>query len=175
MSSIFFADIISDTAQRFGVDWPHLIAQSLSFLIVAGLLYVFAYKRILEVLEERRQRIAESLANAEKIKEQLAQTEVARKEILERANSEANKLIEEARAAAVRVQEQESQKAIRTAEEIIAKAREATETDRARMLTELKREVGKLVVNTTVKVTGKVLTPEDQNRLIQETNRELAA
>ena len=58
----------SNTAERFGVDWPHFIAQVISFLIVAILLYKFAYKPILQVLEERRQRIAEGLANAEKIK-----------------------------------------------------------------------------------------------------------
>ena len=43
------------------------------------------------------------------------------------------------------------------------------------MLAELRREVGRLVVETTAKVTGKVLTPDDQKRLAEETNRELAA
>jgi F-type H+-transporting ATPase subunit b len=52
---------------------------------------------------------------------------------------------------------------------------EAATADHARMLAELKRQVGKLVVDTTVKVTGKVLTPEDQQRLAEQTNRELAA
>jgi F-type H+-transporting ATPase subunit b len=43
------------------------------------------------------------------------------------------------------------------------------------MLAELRREVGRLVVATTTKVTGKVLTPDDQKRLAEETTRELAA
>jgi F-type H+-transporting ATPase subunit b len=43
------------------------------------------------------------------------------------------------------------------------------------MLTELRREVGRLVVETTSKVTGKVLTPDDQKRLADETTRQLAA
>jgi F-type H+-transporting ATPase subunit b len=43
------------------------------------------------------------------------------------------------------------------------------------MLAELRREVGRLVVDTTAKVTGKVLTLDDQKRLAEETNRELAA
>ena len=45
----------------------------------------------------------------------------------------------------------------------------------ARMLAELKREVGRLVVETTAKVTGRILTVEDQQRLAEETNRQLAA
>jgi F-type H+-transporting ATPase subunit b len=84
-------------------------------------------------------------------------------------------LIEEARAAAARVQEQETQKAIAAAEQIMAKAREAAAQDHARMLAELKREIGHLVVETTTRVTGKVLTPDDQQRLAQETTRQLAA
>jgi len=175
MNSFMLASIVSDTARQFGVDWPHLIAQVISFLIVAGLLYKFAYKRIQDVLEERRQTIAQGLANAEKIKAELAGTEASRKEILDRANTEANRLIEQAKEAALKVQERESQKAIREAEQILANAREAAEADRNRLMSELRQELGRLVVNTTIKVTGKILTPEDQQRLAEETNRELVS
>ena len=167
--------MIAETARAFGVNWPLFISQTISFCIVAFLLHRFAYKPILNVLEERRQRIAEGLANAEKIKAELAKTEQSRKQVLEAANGQATQLIEEARAAAARLLEQESQKAIATAEQIIAKAREAAEADHARMLTELRREIGQLVVRTTAKVTGKVLTVDDQRRLIEDTNKELAA
>jgi F-type H+-transporting ATPase subunit b len=165
---------IQEIAKTFGVDWPHLGAQIISFCIVCALLYFFAYKRVLTMLEERRQRIAEGIANAEKIKSELARTEAQRSDVLSQANAQATKLIEEARAAAARVQEQETQKAIAAAEEIIRKAREAAAADHARMLAELKREVGRLVVQTTATVTGKVLTPEDQRRLAEEATRQVA-
>jgi F-type H+-transporting ATPase subunit b len=160
---------VQEIARTFGVDWPHLGAQIISFGIVCALLYKFAYKRVLQMLQERRQEIAEGLANAEKIKAEVARTEAQRQEVMAQANVQATNLIDEARAAAARVQEQETQKAIAAAEQIIAKAREAAEADHARMLTELKREVGKLVVQTTATVTGKILTPEDQRRLAEET------
>ncbi|PYJ55531.1 MAG: ATP synthase F0 subunit B, partial [Verrucomicrobia bacterium] len=99
MNHLFFFANIGDDLGHLGVDWPHFIAQIISFLVVAGLLYKFAYKPILKVLEERRQRIADSLANAEKIKAELARTEAARQEVLNQTNLQANKLIEEARAA----------------------------------------------------------------------------
>jgi F-type H+-transporting ATPase subunit b len=165
----------TDTANTFGLDWPHFIAQCISFCVVAGLLYKFAYQPILTVLEQRRQRIAEGLANADRIKAELARTEAMQREVLDKANTQATKLIEEARAAAARVQEQETQKAIAQAEQIIAKAREATAIERAKMLTDLRREVGMLVVQTTSQVIGKVLTPEDQQRLSEEARRQLAA
>ena len=164
-----------DTATRFGVDWQHFAAQCISFGIVAFLLHRYAYKPILAVLEERKKRIQESLENAEKIKQELASAQTKAHEVMVQAGQEASKMIEEARAAAAKVQEQETQKAIAAAQAIVDKAQQATRAEHARMLTDLRREVGRLVVETTAKVTGKVLTLDDQKRLAEETNRELAA
>jgi F-type H+-transporting ATPase subunit b len=157
----------------FGVDGPHLIAQIISFCIVCFVLYRYAYRPILKMLEERRQLIAQSLADTQKIKAELTQTEAQRREVMMQANAQATQFIEEARAVAVRLQEQEAQKAIATAEQILAKAREAAAQDYERMLADLKREVGRLVVQTTAMVTGKILTPEDQKRLAEETAKQL--
>lgn len=166
---------MGDTLQTLGIYWPKLIAQTVNFGIVLFVLWRFAYKPVLELLAQRREKIAESVANADKIKAELARTEAARQEILDKANTSANKFIEEARAAAAKVLEVETQKAIATANQIIAKAKESNDAELARMKTELRREVGRLVVSTTAKVTGKVLTLDDQQRLADETNRELAA
>jgi len=166
---------IQEIARTFGVDWPHLIAQMVSFGIVCVLLYWFAYKRVLTMLEQRREQIAQGLANTEKIKAELAKTEAQRQELIANASAQANKLIEEARAAAARVQQQETQKAIAAAEQIISKSREAATQDYARMLTELKRDVGHLVVQTTAAVAGKILTDEDHRRLAEETAKEFMA
>ena len=165
---------MQEIARTFGVDWSHLGAQIISFCIVCALLYKFAYKRVLAMLEERRQEIAEGLANAEKIKAELARTEAQRQEVMAQVNAQATKMIEEARAAAASVQERETQKAIAAAEQIVVKAREAASQDHLRMLSELKREVGRLVVQTTAAVTGKVLTPEDQRRLAEEAAKAVA-
>ena len=50
---------VQEIATTFGVDWSHLVAQVVSFTIVCALLQRFAYKRILNMLEERRQQIAQ--------------------------------------------------------------------------------------------------------------------
>ena len=164
---------IEEIARTFGVDWPHLLAQIVSFGIVCALLYRLAYTPILKILQARRQQIADGLANAEKIKAELARIEADRHAILARAGEDGKHLIEEARAAAARVQAEETRKAIASAEQVLVKAREATDRDRARMLAELRREVGRLVVQTTATVTGKMLTPDDHRRLAEETARQL--
>jgi F-type H+-transporting ATPase subunit b len=168
-------DLAKSIGEQFGFNTSLFVSQVISFLIVALLLRKFAYKPIVNVLEARRQEIAQSLANAEKIKQELAQTEAARLKIMADANTQANKLIEEARAAASKVQEQETQRAIAAAEQIIAKAREAAALDHQRMLQDLRKEIGQLVVRTTAQVAGKILTMDDQKRLIDETNKQLAA
>src|SRR6267142_77519 len=160
---------IDQIARSFGVDWPHLIAQIVSFGIVCALLYRFAYRRVLAMLDERRQRIAEGLANAERIKAELARTEVQRREVIGQANSQATMLIAEARAAVARIHEEETQKAVAAAEQILTGARERSVQDHAQMLAELKREVGRLVVETTAAVAGRVLTADDQRRLAEQT------
>jgi F-type H+-transporting ATPase subunit b len=166
---------VAQIARTFGVDWQHLGAQIISFGIVCAVLYKFAYQRVLAMLEERRQQIAQGLANAEKIKAELDRTEAQRQEVMTKAYAESAKVIEEARAAAARVLESETQKAIGAAEQIMIKAREAAAQDHERMLAELKREVGRLVVRATTTVTGKILTPEDHLRLAEETAKEVAA
>jgi F-type H+-transporting ATPase subunit b len=160
---------IQQIASTFGVDWPHLLAQMISFSIVCILLHRFAYKPILKILEERRLQIAQGIAETEKIRAELARAEAKCRDIILQADGQATKLIEEAHAAAGRVQQQETQKAIAAAEQILIKSREAAAQEHARMLLELKREVGQLVVQTATMLTGKILTKEDQRRMAEGT------
>ena len=160
---------------NLGVDGPKLIAQLINFGIVLLVLWKFAYKPVLEMLENRRQKIAQSMDEAEQIKTELAETQAERDKVMAEANQRAEKLIADAKEAAKQVGEAEGQRAVKQAEEIIRKAGEATEADREKMMAELKAEIGRLVVETTAKVSGKVLTAGDQQRLIDETNKELAA
>jgi F-type H+-transporting ATPase subunit b len=168
-------DTVRDTADTFGWDPKLFFSQVISFIIVAYLLKRFAYKPILGVLEQRRQQIAQAHLNAEKIKRQLAEAEQRHAEILAKANAEAQKMIEEARSSASHLADRKQQEAIAAAEQILAKAREASTIEHERTMTQLKRELGRLVVETTAKVTGKVLTPDDQRRLQDEAARSLSA
>ena len=164
---------IEQIARTFGVDWPHLIAQTISFSIVCALLYWLAYRPILLMLDQRRQQIAQGIANADKIKAELAKTEALRHEVLAAAHVDAKGLIEDAHAAAARVQAEETAKAVAAAQEIIARAHEGAAQERLQLLAELRHEMGRLVLQTTATVTGKILTAEDHRRLVEETARHL--
>jgi F-type H+-transporting ATPase subunit b len=169
-----FTDTLRDTADTFGWNPWLFFSQVISFAIVAFLLRRFAYKPIQAVLEERRRRIEEGLLNAEKIKKELAEAQKRYAEILAKGNADAQKMIDEARESSTHLAERKQQEAIAAAEQIIAKAREAAALEHERTMDSLKRELGRLVVDTTAKVTGKVLTSEDQRRLQEEALRQLA-
>lgn len=165
---------VEQIARTFGVDWPHLGAQIISFCIVCFLLYWFAYRPVLNILDQRQRQIARGIADSEKIKIQLTQTEAERHEILMHAGIEAEKVIEEARAAAAEILKNETQKAIAAAAQIVAKAQENAIHERARMFAELKSELGLLVVEATARVTGRVLTAADQWKMAEDTVKQLA-
>jgi len=174
-SSSGILDSAKETADTFGWNPWLFFSQVISFVIVALLLRRFAYKPILGVLEERRRRIEEGLLNADKIKKELAEAEKRYAEILGKANADAQKMIDEARESSARLAERKQQEALAAAEQIIAKAREASAIEHERTMEALKRELGRLVVDTTAKVTGKVLTSDDQRRLQEEAARQLAS
>ena len=165
---------VQQIAKTFGVDWPHLLAQIMSFSILCFLLYKYAYKPVLAILDLRRRQIEQGIADNKKIKLELTKTEIGRHEILMEAGAEATRIIEEARAAAAQLRKNENQKAIATAEQIVVKAREAAVQEQARLLAEFKGKLGVLVVQATAQLTGKVLTLEDQRRLAEETIRQVA-
>jgi F-type H+-transporting ATPase subunit b len=167
-------ETLHETAETFGWTWQLFLAQVISFVVVALLLRRFAYKPILAVLEERRRKIEEGQINAEKIKKELAEAEKRYQEIIAKANADAQKMIDEARDSAAHLSERKQQEAITAAEQIITKARDAAAIEHERTMESLKHELGRLVVETTAKVTEKVLTPEDQRRLQEEAARQLA-
>ena len=159
---------------QLGIDFPKIIAQIIIFGIVYGILSKYAFGPVTALLEERRSRIAAGEANLDKIKENLSSSEAQAAAALAKANAEATRLIKEASDAAAAIAEQKKQDAVAEAQSIIAKAKEATELERARVMAELKRDFGRLVIDTTSKVTGKTLGSDDHARLNQEALAQLS-
>jgi F-type H+-transporting ATPase subunit b len=166
---------MQELLNTFGLEWPKFLAQLILFIIVYFVLKKFAFGPIIAMLEQRRKLIEEGQLNAQKIKQQLAEAEQRHAEILAKANAEAQRLIDHARESAGHVADKKMQEAVASAEQIIAKAQDASALEYERSMDQLKRELGHLVVETTAKVTGKILTADDQKRLQEEAARQLAS
>src|SRR5947207_3317817 len=100
------------------------------------------------MLETRRRQIAQGLANTEQINARLAAIEAQRHDILAAASAKGAGIIGDARAAAARVTEEEARRAKAAGEAIVLRARETARLEHEQMLSELRREVGHLVVQT---------------------------
>ncbi len=168
-------DAAKQIAETFGLNWGTFIPYLVNFTLILVLLRIFAYKPILAMLEERRKTIAESMKQAEQIREELARTQAAREEVLLKANTTAQQMINEARQAAGKFHDQKLKEALDQAEEVLRKAQQAGALEREKVLAEVRREMVNLVIATTARVTGKVLTEGDQERLREETLKELAS
>ncbi len=168
---------IGETAQEivetFGVDWPMLIAQAVNFLIVAFVIWKFAFKRILSTIKEREKEISDSLRNADRIKIELEETEKQQKQTLEDASVAARKTITSAQEQAKALIEAQKEEARKQAEEFIAKAKDSMEQERQRILSEAREEISSLVVLTASKVLSKNLTEEERLRFSSQATEEL--
>lgn len=164
------ASILTD----FGVSWEKFLAQVLLFLIVYFILKKFAFGPILGLLDARKERIAQGEENLKKIASDLDAAETKKTEIIGEANNKAETLIGEARESADALAVSKRAEATNEAATIVSKAREAGELEKNQLLTDLKRDFGRLVVDTTSKVTGKILDQGDQERINKETAGQLS-
>jgi F-type H+-transporting ATPase subunit b len=159
---------VSELFGKFGVNWPYFIASCLNFLLVIWVLKRYAFGPIQQMLEQRRERIAEGEEKLKQIEKQLAESEATTAAAIAKASEDAVRMINEAKQGAAVFSEQKAQEAIAQAQQILAKAEVAAKADRDRLSLELKREFGRLVAATTAQVAGKILTPDDQRRLNED-------
>ena len=168
---------LGDTAQgiveTFGIDWPMLIAQAINFLIVAYVIWKFAFKNILSTIKEREKQISDSLKNADRIKLELEETEKQQQETFAGSINEAKKTISSAQEQAKAFIESQKEDARKQAEEIISKAKVAMEQERERVLREAREEIASLVVLTASKVLAKDLSEDEKERFSTRATEEL--
>ncbi|HVU18845.1 MAG TPA: F0F1 ATP synthase subunit B [Candidatus Didemnitutus sp.] len=161
--------------QDFGVSVPNILAQVLSFSIVAFVLYRFAFKPVLLTLEDRRQKIASGLSYADEMKAKLEAAAQESAQIIRQAQLDAQKSIDEARKAAKEFGDKQQAEALQRAADILAKAQQAIELEHKKMVTEARTEIARLVVATTERVLARKLTDADRTSYNETAAKELAS
>ena len=148
-----------------GINMPALIAQMMNFAILLGLLYLFAYKPIMRMLDERSRKIKEGMEQAEAVKEKAGLADEEIKKQMETAAKDGQEKI----ARAVRIGEEMKQKAQEDAkgeaEVLISRARVEIQQERDEAIGDLRKEFADL----TIMVAGKVI----ERSLDKEAHREL--
>jgi F-type H+-transporting ATPase subunit b len=136
----------------------------LAFIVVFFILRKYAWPAILGGLHKREQTIADSLAQAEKIKSEMAQMKSENEAILAKAREERAQMLKEARETKDKIINEAKEQSKIEASKIIGEAQAAIDTQKMAALTEVKNEVGKLVIE----VTEKILRKELSNKEAQE-------
>lgn len=160
--------------ERFGIDWPYLVSQIISFSIVAFILYRFAFKPILATLGERTTKIEGGLRFAEEMKAKLAETEKQHAEKLKQGALEAQRIVDEARTAAKDLLDRESRQAADKTRQMLTRAEEAIELERRKMVADVRDEIARLVVETSSRVLSRELSSDERRRYAESASRQLS-
>lgn len=162
-----------DILDEFGVKPILLIAQIVNFLLLLFILKRLLYKPLLKVLEERKNKIAQSLKNADEIEKKLEQTSVDREKKLREAVKDAEGILKEAVASADKIIGEARDKTSLDIEKMIKKSEEAMKLEREKMNQEIRAELANLVVSGLEKVTGKALSEKEQKELVEKSLKDL--
>jgi F-type H+-transporting ATPase subunit b len=138
------------------------------FLATMWLLSKLAFPKIQEALDKRAKLIAESIDAAERAKTESEELTAEYRARLKEAREQADDIVSRARKAADTAKAEAANEGKEKREELLAAARRDIEAETRRSLDRIRKEVADLTVLATEKVTRKSLTPEDQQRLIEE-------
>jgi F-type H+-transporting ATPase subunit b len=143
----------------------------IGFLILLFILGKFAWKPILKSLKERETGIADSLATAERVKAEMAQLKSENEALLAKAREERAQLLKEARDTKDKIINEAKEQAKIEANKIIVDASAAIQQQKMAALTDVKNQVGALVIEVAEKVLRRELTdkPQQENYIKQLT------
>ena len=144
-----------------------------TFLVLLALLATFAWRPLLQALEERQATIARSLDDAQRARKELEQLHVESSRILAEARAQAETILARTREDGNRLREEMKLKAQSEAQGIVRNAEKQIELETARALQQIRHEAIELSMTIASKLLQRNVTPADNERLIEETFRQL--
>jgi F-type H+-transporting ATPase subunit b len=151
-----------------GLDLATFIGQLVSFLILLGLLIYVGYKPIRKMLDERANRIKESMEQAEETKQEYERAKVAVQEQISKARQEGQALIGQATQVGDRLKEEAKEEARKEAQAIVDRTRVELERERDKAIDDLRREFVDTAILAAEKVINEALDKEKHRKLIEE-------
>jgi F-type H+-transporting ATPase subunit b len=151
-----------------GINLPVLIAQIVNFTILLVVLRAVAWGPIMRMLDNRSERIRESLASAEEMRTKAAESDRQVHEQIESARREGQTLVAQAQDIAQRIQADARAQSQADAEAMLARARNEIQLERDRAIADLRREFADTTIAAAEKVINTSLDRTQHRRLIDE-------
>jgi len=152
----------------FGVDLVKLAFQIVNFLLILYLLNRFLFRRVLAMLDERQERIAKGLEDAEAAARDRELARAEREAALDEARKEAQAMISRATKIAEDSRAEIVAAAKAEAEKVAARATEEITAEKQRAISELRAQVADLALQAAGKLVGSEMNAATQRRLVDE-------
>ena len=154
--------------ETLGIHGPSLIIYLVNFLLVLGILLLFAYRPILRLMDQRAERIRESLEASERAREEAASSQAAVEEQLVEARREGQRIMEQAREAGERFRAEEMERARNEAENFVERARADIQRERDVVIEEVRASFGDLAMSAAERVVRRSLDRQAHEELITQ-------
>lgn len=157
----------------FGLRPDLLAAQLLNFLIVLGVLWHFAYKPVMKLLDEREAKIAKSVKDAEAVEARVREFEVEREALLAAARKDAQELVTKAMAQSDERKTEMLDAAKREVERVIAKGKQQLMIDKETMLREARKDIVDIAVKAAARILHDGVSEQKSQSLAEEVVRKM--
>ena len=151
-----------------GFHIPSLIAYLVNFVILLAVLYAVGYKPILRMLDQRSERIRESVETVERVRQEAATQQAEMEKRLEEGRQEGQALLAQAREMADRYREEERGKARQEAEAFIARARADIQRERDEAIDQVRRHFAELAILAAERVIERSLDANAHRDIIEK-------
>ncbi len=153
---------------ELGINLPSLLAQLVNFGILLGILYLVAYKPIMKMLDDRANRIKESMEQTEVIKGKAEKAEEEIAEQLKEAGRQSQAVIDRGVRTGEEMRQKAQEEAKKEAEALLARARNEIRRERDGVIDDLRREFADLTILAAGKVIDRTLDKEAHRQLIDK-------
>jgi len=159
--------------EALGINLLSFIAQIINFLIVMFLLWKFAYKPVLGILEDRQKKVEQGLKDADKAAKDRSEAELEAEKIREKAYGEANEILKNAKEAANTEAADIVKKASDQADRIMKNAKDEAAAAKDKVMKDAKKEISDVVVLALDKIVGEELDSNQKEKLTTRAISEL--
>ena len=154
--------------ETLGIHFPSLLIYLVNFLLVLGLLFAFAYKPILRLMDQRADRIRESLEASERAREEAASSQQAVEDQLVEARREGQRIMDLAREASERFRAEEMDRARGEAEAFVSRTQADIQRERDAAIQEVRTSFGDLAITAAERVVRRSLDRQAHEDLIAQ-------
>jgi len=164
---------MDELVKTFHIDWKLLIAQIVNFGIVLGVLWYFALKPLMKVMNKRSQDIEQSLKDAKEIEKKLAEADHSKDKTITEAKKEAQIIMEKTAKDAEKMKDQKLAETRQEMEKLADKTKKDLALEKEKIVEEAKHEVAGLIVTASSKIVGKNLDDDSNKKIIEETVKQV--